>query len=244
MTAFDPYLPLNALKPIVPGLWIADGPEIGMRVGLGSLPFPTRMTIIRMPSGGLWVHSPIDPEPGLIRGVVELGQVEAIVAPSTLHYWWAADWKRLFPAARLHAVPRLRKARRPVPTDDWLGDMPPAAWGGVFEQMVVRSFALEEADFFHGPTRTLVLTDLIENFEPRRVHAWWLRRLIGLAGAADPDGKAPLDMRLTFLFRRKKLRNAVRRMIALDPVRVILAHGRWYDANGRAELERAFRWIL
>ena len=33
-------------------------------------------------------------------------------------------------------------------------------------------------------------------------------------------------------------------MIALDPERVIIAHGRWYDANGTEELKRAFRWLL
>jgi len=33
-------------------------------------------------------------------------------------------------------------------------------------------------------------------------------------------------------------------MIGWNPERVILAHGRWYDRNGQAELRRAFRWIL
>jgi hypothetical protein len=30
-------------------------------------------------------------------------------------------------------------------------------------------------------------------------------------------------------------------MIAWEPERVILAHGRWYDRAGAAELRRAFR---
>jgi hypothetical protein len=33
-------------------------------------------------------------------------------------------------------------------------------------------------------------------------------------------------------------------MIAWDPERIILAHGRWYERNGTAELKRAFRWLL
>ena len=33
-------------------------------------------------------------------------------------------------------------------------------------------------------------------------------------------------------------------MIAWNPVRIIIAHGRWYDADGTAELRRAFRWVL
>jgi hypothetical protein len=33
-------------------------------------------------------------------------------------------------------------------------------------------------------------------------------------------------------------------MLAWQPERVILAHGRWYQHNGTAELRRAFRWLL
>jgi hypothetical protein len=31
--------------------------------------------------------------------------------------------------------------------------------------------------------------------------------------------------------------------MAWHPQRVILAHGRWYQENGEAELRRAFRWV-
>jgi hypothetical protein len=33
-------------------------------------------------------------------------------------------------------------------------------------------------------------------------------------------------------------------MLGWDPERIVLAHGRWYEANGSAELRRAFRWVL
>jgi hypothetical protein len=33
-------------------------------------------------------------------------------------------------------------------------------------------------------------------------------------------------------------------MLDWDPERIIIAHGRWYDRDGGAELRRAFRWIL
>jgi hypothetical protein len=33
-------------------------------------------------------------------------------------------------------------------------------------------------------------------------------------------------------------------MIAWNPERIILAHGRWYRDNAVAELKRAFRWLL
>ena len=60
-----------------------------------------------------------------------------------------------------------------------------------------------------------------------------------MGGAADPDGKAPFDMQLSFFRHRKAVRAAVERMIAWKPERVIIAHGRWYDANASFELNRA-----
>jgi hypothetical protein len=53
----------------------------------------------------------------------------------------------------------------------------------------------------------------------------------------------PRDMRGTFRD-RAALRGDVERMIGWAPERVIVAHGRWYETDGAAELERAFRWVL
>jgi hypothetical protein len=63
-------------------------------------------------------------------------------------------------------------------------------------------------------------------------------------GAVDPDGKAPLDIQLSFARHRPAVRAAVRQMIAWAPERIILAHGRCYDQDAIAELRRAFRWVL
>jgi hypothetical protein len=48
------YEPVNTLKPVAPALWIVDGPVVRMAAGLGlSAPFPTRMTVVRLPDGTL-----------------------------------------------------------------------------------------------------------------------------------------------------------------------------------------------
>jgi hypothetical protein len=52
----------------------------------------------------------------------------------------------------------------------------------------------------------------------------------------------PRDMRLTYA--KDTLRTAVETMLAWNPERIILAHGRWYERDGVAELRRAFRWVL
>lgn len=65
-----------------------------------------------------------------------------------------------------------------------------------------------------------------------------------MACIADPNARTPIDMQLSPLRQRKAVRAAVERMIAWNPERVIMAHGRWYDGNAVAELRRAFRSVL
>ena len=242
MSAFQAYAPLNTLKPFAPDLWIVDGPEIAMRFPLGlHFPFPTRMTVVRLPSGVLWVHSPIAWNDALGEAVAALGPVRHLVAPNTLHYSYLPDWHRRFPEARTYGVPGLQ-AHLPG-LDALLGDSPPAEWEEAFDQVLVPGSTLTEVDFFHRPSRTLILTDLIENFEPRRIRNPLLRWVVRLAGPIDPDGKAPIDMQWSFRGHRKQLHAAVDRMRAWQPERIVLAHGRCYDRDGAAELRRAFRWV-
>ena len=63
------YPPLNTLKPVADAVWIVDGPMIRFDVLGLRLPFPTRMTLIRL-AGGLFVHSPtpLTPARELERG--------------------------------------------------------------------------------------------------------------------------------------------------------------------------------
>ena len=238
-----PYAPLNTLKPVAPDVWIADGPVIRFY----GLPFTTRMSVIRLPGGGLWLHSPIAPDPGLVAEVAALGPVAHLVAPNWIHYAHVGAWQALYPQAQCWAAPgvRERAASRHVAIriDAELGDAAPEAWAGVIEQMIFAGSAVHrEAVFFHRPSKTLILTDLIENFERRALPAWFVP-LAFMAGVLDPDGKAPIDMRQTFRKGRAAARASAQRMIGWGPERVILAHGRWYPRDGVAELRRAFRWL-
>ena len=97
--------------------------------------------------------------------------------------------------------------------------------------------------FFHDATRTLVITDLIQNYEREKIASPFFRFMSGLSGAVDPDGRMPIDLRATFVKHRKQLAEAVRTMISWQPQRIIIAHGRWYEENAVAELKRAFRWL-
>lgn len=244
-TAYVPYAPLNTLKPIATDVWIADGPEIRFRYGMLRIPFPTRMTVVRLPSGGLWIHSPIEDAECLIEEVRGLGPVEHLVAPNNIHYWWLDPWKRRFPEATVWAVPELRHtAKRAIPAFRDLGDSPPPEWSDSIGQVRFSGTQVTEVDFHHRPSRTLIVADMIENFEAGRFRSTFYRWLSRLGGVLDPDGSAPRDLRVTFRKTRKEVGLAARQMIAWQPERVVIAHGRCYMADATNELKRAFRWAL
>jgi hypothetical protein len=242
---FVPYAPIDTLKCVADGVWIVDGAEIRMDYAGLKLPFPTRMTIVRLDNGNIWVHSPTGDNEALFAEVAALGPVRHLIAPNTIHFWWVPDWHRRFPEAQVHLAPGVvERSKRPMPPHRTLEDAPPPAWAAEIDQVLVPGSIITEVDFFHRPTGTLILTDLIENMEPRRIRSALYRWLVKLGGAADPDGKAPLDMQWSFRKHKAEVRRAAERMIGWAPERILLAHGRWYDRDAVAELQRAFRWVL
>ncbi len=249
MTAYALYEPVNTLKPVADNVWIVDGPEIQMSypyLSFFKVPFPTRMTVVRLGDGSLWLHSPTPLTDDLAAAIDALGRVAFLVAPNLLHFWWIGDWKARYVQARAYAAPGTRKRaeKRFTGFDADLTDAPPPEWRGEFAQVMVPGSYMTEAVFFHRASHTLILTGLIENFEPDRFSKRWLRLACQWSGCCDPDGRAPIDLRSTFLRHRGAVRQAVRRMLEWQPERVILAHGRWYPQNATAELKRAFRWAL
>jgi hypothetical protein len=241
------YTPLNTLKPVASGIWIADGPLVHMAaLGLRA-PFPTRMTLVQLADGGLWCHSPIAPDQALLAAIDALGPVRHLVSPNPLHYAHIAAWKQRYPQAIAWASPGVRKRAASqhieVAFDADLDDAPPSDWAGTLDQLRFRgSRVMQEIVFLHRASATLILTDLIENFEAERL-PMAMRWMARLGGVIDPDGKAPLDMRLTYAGRKAEARTCRARMLAWQPQRVILAHGRCYLENAAAELARAFRWL-
>lgn len=241
------YEPINTLKPVGEDLWVVDGPIMRMAYLGVSIPFPTRMVVIRLTNGDLFLWSPTEPDEELRVEIDALGPVRHLISPNKIHYAHIAAWKRVYPEATAWASPGVRERaasqRIDISFDVDLGNEPDPAWREDLDQLVFRgSSFMEEVVFFHRKTRTLVLADLIENFQSDKMGGVY-RWLVRFAGATDPDGKAPIDLQLTFLGGKDKARASFERTLSWEPEKVIMAHGRWYDRNGTAELHRAFRWL-
>jgi len=228
------YEPVNTLKEIANNIWIVDGPIIEFDFFARRVPVPTRLTIVRLCEGILWVHSPTERTQKLKQEIDGLGPVRCLIAPNRIHYWWIGDWERAYPEAMTYAAPgvqeRSKKHRTRFDVD--LGETPELVWANEMDQLLVVGKFLTEVVFFHRPSRTLILADLIENFEASKVRSRWLRLLFRLK-----------LLRLTFFFHRAELLRAVRTMSRWEPEGIIIAHGRWYRENAIAELMRAFCWL-
>jgi hypothetical protein len=238
----DPYPPLNTLKPVAEDIWIVDGPTIGFGPRWLKMPFPTRMTIIRF-ANELFIHSPTELSPELRREILRIGVPRWLVAPNRLHYWWIPDWRWAFPVADVYVAPRTRQqAGRHIdfPTHD-LSKRASYPWDVAIATLPVAGRYMTEYVFFHRLSRSLILTDLVENFEPAKLSRL-MRWLTRLGGVQAPNGAMPRDMRKTFS--KPHLRRAIDTMLAWEPEHVILAHGHWYRTDGAAKLRRAFDWLL
>lgn len=237
------YPPLDTLKPVAENLWIVDSGPLGKWMRL-----PVRMTVARLGSGELWLHSPTRFTPALRAELAALGPVAHLVAPNSAHWMSLPDWQRACPETTTWAAPGLRDRasvrKSGLRLDFDLSDAPPAAWDGDIDQVVVPGGAgFREVAFLHQSSRTAVLTDLIDNLEPSQLPLA-TRMFAGLAGALAPDGKAPIYLRAVVKLRRHDAAAAAARVIAWNPERVIFAHGTWFAQDGAARLRRSLDWLV
>lgn len=240
------YQPVDEPKAVAPDVWIVDsGP---LRVA-GMMPIPVRMTVIRLPDGELLLHSPTHFSFELMRRLEPLGPVCHLVAPNTVHWSYVREWQSHCPSAVTWGAPGLGERQSVVDAgvriDQVLHDGAPPEWQEAIDTVVVRGRGIVEAALFHRPSRTLVLTDLVVNVEPAKLP---LPLAVGvgarLVGAAAPGGRAPVYARAAFMAGGERARAAAGRLVELDPARVIFAHGRWFEADGAAQLRRSLGWLL
>jgi hypothetical protein len=226
------------LKEFGRDIWIAEGPD----VAVAGFHYPTRMVVVRLSDGGLFICSPIQLTDNLRAEVDGLGQVRHIVAPNSLHHLFLAEWKRAYPEARLYAAPGLRKKRQDIVFDADLGDAPSPDWDGEIDQVLMGgNLITTEVVFFHSQSRTVLFTDLLQQLPPNRLSGW--RALVAkLDLMVGPEPSVPRKFRVAFINRRVA-RNALARILAWPTGKVLMAHGTPVDKDAGAFLRRAFKWL-
>lgn len=229
---------LPMLTPFGENIYFADGPA----VSFFGFPYPTRMVVIRLSSGGAWVWSPIALTRELADAVQAVGPINFIVSPNKLHHLALGEWKKRWPDARLFAPPGLARKKKELRFEAELGDEPDEAWKADIDQTVFRgSFAMEEVVFFHRASSTAIFGDLIQRF-PRAAAAGWKGALMRFDGLVGPHGSTPREWRLSFLS-RKTARAARRKVLQWRPQHLLIAHGECAAAGATDIIAASLSWI-
>lgn len=223
-----------AVENIATDLWAAAAPQSFFGLHLG-----TRMTVVRLQDGSLLVHSPIALTPSLKAEVDAIGPVRHIVAPSEAHHLYAGEWQDAYPGALLHAAVGLSKRRKDLAIDQELRGGTHPDWDSDLETIFLDGTMLNETVFFHSPSRSLIVADLIENFETS-AH-WPTRAYLKLSGI---HGKPGLSGPLRLIFRdKKRARRSIDEILSWDFDRIVLAHGDVIETGGREALRDTYTWL-
>ncbi len=220
-------------------IWIADGTD----VSTAGFVYPTRMVVVRLADGTLWLWSPVRMTDDLRAAVDALGQVAHLVAPNNLHHMFMAEWAAAYPAATVYAAEGVAEKQPDLRIDVTLGNSPVQVWGDDIEQVVIEGNAItQEAVFFHRPSATAIFTDFLQQFDAEQFSGWrkWVARFDLMIG---DEPHVPRKFRL--MTRDKaKARTAVAKILDWPTDRVICAHGAPVRTGGAALLKRAFDWLM
>lgn len=231
------------LESLGPDLWVADG---GI-VSFYGFDYPTRMVVVRLADGGLWLWSPVELDPTLEEQVRALGPVRHLVSPNKLHHLFLSAWHTAFPEAELWATASTIAKCKSLTFHGTLADAPPAPWRGQIDQFYfTNSPFMDEVIFLHRASRTAIIADLSQTFSEaflKQHWPWWFRPIARMSRMVEGWGYPPIDYRTSFRH-RKTARPKIRALIDAHPEHVVVAHGEIVRADGEAFLARAFSWMF
>lgn len=231
--ALEPYAAPRALAPDV---HVVDGEWQGTT-------FRRRMTVLRLASGDLVLHSPIWLREADLAWLDSLGRVAFVVAPNRFHGSEAHRYAARYPDARvLVSPPAAAEVRRGGRVDGLLPDAWPAAARDEVDVLEFRGTRLlAEQVFFHRASRTLVLTDLVFNLQVE---------VRGLEGAFFRWNRIDRRFGPSKLFKWVFVNDTAaalasyRQLMAWDFDRVIMSHGDVLERGGKAAMQAGFEYVF
>jgi hypothetical protein len=207
--------------------------------------FDARMTVIRLASGQLMLHSPCAITAALAEEISALGPVAHIVAPGNFHHMYVTTAQAAFPAAKTWICPGVEKRQPGLTYDGVLGDTPPADWARDIDQVLVQGTSImREVAMLHRASHTLILVDLIENFTEATPHIggalkFWFKFVLRMWNNPRP---AP-EYRMGWSDRAAAAKS-LRRILAWDFQRIVLSHGDLIERNARGVAAAAWAGVL
>ena len=114
-------------------------------------------------------------------------------------------------------------------------------WENELPKVMLRGMPkLNEFVFLHHASRTLIVTDLLYNFDIAK-QSFLGKLFLKLNGIYGRPGCSRLFRR--FIKNRAAFRQSISEIMMLDFDRVVLAHGSIIESGGKTVFERSFEWL-
>ncbi|MFV8755848.1 DUF4336 domain-containing protein [Nannocystaceae bacterium ST9] len=216
---------MSELRRIAESLWVGES-----ELSIAGMPLAIRMTVIRLPSGDLVLHSPIAIDDDLAARLEQLGPIRHVLAPNRLHHLHVRAAAERWPRAKLWAAPGLPDKRPKLRFDEVLGDVAPLEFEGVIETCLFAGAPLaSEVVLYHRPSHTLIVTDLV--FNVQRSTSSVSRLYWKAVGAWQRVAQTPVQRLM--VRDRRAARVSLARMHAWPFERLIMAHGDIVERGAR-----------
>lgn len=222
------------ISPLAPNLWLMPFPLKALGVDLHR-----NVSLIRLESGKLIVHSTAPFSESDVAAIKALGNPEWLVDSLLRHDTFAKEGRAAFPEARYFAPPGFSTLAG-IATENLVS--PPSEWAGEIEVAAIDGAPdFGEVVMLHQASRTLIVADLVINFE--RPAGLWARLLLLLAtvgGRHQPGFTRPFKHAIKDFAAFKK---SIDRVLAWDFDRIIVGHGEPIETGGREKLRKTVELI-
>ncbi len=203
------------------------------------------MTVIRLASGEIMLHSSCHISMAIAEKILALGPVAHIVVPGNFHHLHATSAQAAFPGAKTWICPGVETKQPDLKYDGILGDAAPADWMSEIDQVLVRGTRImREVAMYHRATRTLILVDLIENFTDATPNTGgalklWFKYVLRMWANPKPAPEYRIGWN-----DRAAAANSLLSILAWDFEQIIGSHGDLVDRDAHALAAKAWSGIF
>jgi hypothetical protein len=226
------------MRQIHDDLWVHED-----SMKLGPTDLRLRVTIARLTSGDLWVHSPTALSAELKKAVDDLGPVAAIVAPNNAHNLWLQEWDNAYPDATCYVARGIPKKLPALGDYRFIDEEAAALWSDdlAVETMDGVPF-FDESAFLHRPSKSLIVTDIVQNHrgqEPAGFAKVMTKLVLEPIGFKDICIAPPLKFKFMIKDRPAFLA-FINALLGWDFERIIVTHGDIIEEDAQKTLARLF----
>ena len=225
------------IKEFAENLWVVEDEKFSV----GVLQIGSRMTIIRLKDGELFVHSPIALSKTIRDSIDIIGKPKFIIAPNTMHHLFLKQFYDQYRETEIYIVPGLRKKLPDFSNAKDLLDKRDYPWSEEIKQHHVKGIPkLDEVVFFHPFSKTLILTDLA--FYITADKPLFTRLFFRINGVYDRFGPSRI-FKYFILKNKSEFKKSIGYILEWDFDKIIISHGRLIEKDGKDIFAKTFKSI-